>query len=153
PCGCERRSAPAAFWGMRWYAGGWYVVPAHGVQTTLPRRRLRVEALSGPETARATQEIDLRTTMPAEGAVRLDFLFRPEEEQLAAGNTHLQLSLPQHRLAAAPQHGHGLVPLRFFARLRPGGGRTDGHELAPGAEGGARCRDQRPAAAPERGRQ
>ncbi len=72
-------------------AGGWYVVPAKGGRTTLPRARLRVEAVSGLETARASQEIDLRARPPAEVTVKLDFLFRPDEEKLAAGNTHLHL--------------------------------------------------------------
>src|SRR5262249_28271317 len=45
-------------------AGGWYVVPAKGALTTLPRARLRIEALSGLETARASQEVDLRTKAP-----------------------------------------------------------------------------------------
>src|SRR5262245_2931251 len=71
-------------------AGGWYVVPEKGARITLPRASLRVEALSGLETALARQEIDLRAGA-AEVVVKLDFLFRPEDEKLVAGNTHLHL--------------------------------------------------------------
>src|SRR5438477_1832668 len=39
---------------------GWYVVPPEGAETSLPRAKLRLEALSGLETALARQEIDLR---------------------------------------------------------------------------------------------
>lgn len=72
-------------------ARGWHVVPAGGAATTLPRARLRVEALSGLETALATREVDLGDRPPAEVVVRLPVLFRPEAEKLAAGNTHLHL--------------------------------------------------------------
>jgi hypothetical protein len=72
-------------------ARGWYVVPAGGARAMLPRARLVLEAISGLETARASQEIDLRARAPAEVVVKLDFLFRPEEEKLVAGNTHLHL--------------------------------------------------------------
>src|SRR5688572_19679327 len=41
-------------------ARGWYVVPAKGADVALPPARLRVEALSGLESARASQDIDLR---------------------------------------------------------------------------------------------
>src|SRR5688572_5920353 len=43
---------------------GWYVVPAAGVETTLPPQKYRVEALSGLETALANQEIDLTADAP-----------------------------------------------------------------------------------------
>src|SRR5262249_14036243 len=66
---------------------GWSVVPARGAQTTLPRARLRLEALSGLESALARQEIDLRNKAPDEVVVKLPFLFRPDREKLAAGNT------------------------------------------------------------------
>src|SRR5262245_45093770 len=56
-------------------ARGWYVVPPQGAPVTLPRARLRIEALSGLETTRATREIDLRAEAPAEVVVKLDFLF------------------------------------------------------------------------------
>src|SRR5213593_3953565 len=40
-------------------SGGWYVVPADGGETSLPRAALRLEAVSGLETALARQEVDL----------------------------------------------------------------------------------------------
>src|SRR5438445_2402913 len=39
---------------------GWYIVPAGGADTALPRDALRVEALSGLQTAVAAVETDLR---------------------------------------------------------------------------------------------
>jgi hypothetical protein len=71
---------------------GWCVLPAGGAETALPRARLRLEALSGLETALARSEIDLRDKAPAEVVIKLNFLFRPDAEGLAAGNTHLHLS-------------------------------------------------------------
>ncbi len=71
---------------------GWFVVGAKGAQTTLPRTRLRIEAVSGLESAPASREIDLRKDVPDEVAVKLGMLFRPDSEGLAAGNTHLHLS-------------------------------------------------------------
>lgn len=41
-------------------ARGWYVVPAKGIPTTLPRARLRIEAVSGLETSRIRQDLELR---------------------------------------------------------------------------------------------
>jgi hypothetical protein len=70
---------------------GWYVVPVSGIETTLPCAALRLEALSGLETARTIQEIDLSKKDIAEVTVKLKFLFRPEEQKLVAGNTHLHL--------------------------------------------------------------
>jgi hypothetical protein len=70
---------------------GWYVVPARGALTTLPRMRLRFEAVSGLESALVRQDVDLRQNAPREVVVKLPFLFRPEKEKLAAGNTHLHL--------------------------------------------------------------
>jgi hypothetical protein len=72
-------------------AQGWYVVPSGGASTTLPAARLRLEAVAGLESALARREIDLRKNPPAEVLVKLPFLFRPAEEKLAAGNTHLHL--------------------------------------------------------------
>jgi hypothetical protein len=72
-------------------AAGWYVVPAAGAKTSLPRARLRLEAVSGLETALARQDLDLTSGSPDEVAVQLKFLFRPEQHGLAAGNTHLHL--------------------------------------------------------------
>jgi hypothetical protein len=70
---------------------GWHVVPAAGAEVKLPRGRLRLEALSGLETALARETLDLTGKLPAEVAVKLPLLFRPEQEGLAAGNTHLHL--------------------------------------------------------------
>jgi len=72
-------------------SSGWHVVPVGGVETTLPRGKIRLEALSGLETLLARQEIDLTQPAPAEIAIKLKLIFRPEEDQLAAGNTHLHL--------------------------------------------------------------
>jgi hypothetical protein len=72
-------------------AGGWYVVPADGGETTLPRTTLRLEAVSGLETTLARQEVDLSKGDVDKVAVKLTFLFRPEEDRLFAGNTHLHL--------------------------------------------------------------
>jgi hypothetical protein len=70
---------------------GWYVVPAEGAVTTLPRAALRVEAVAGLETGLVRQEIDLGKQADKEVALKLPFLFRPETSGLAAGNTHLHL--------------------------------------------------------------
>jgi hypothetical protein len=70
---------------------GWSVVPAAGGETTLPRGKLRVEAVSGLETVLAVEEHDLSVNPPAELAVKIRPLFRPEQSHLVAGNTHLHL--------------------------------------------------------------
>ncbi len=70
---------------------GWYVVPASGAEITLPRAPLHLEAVSGLETALTRQEIDPRTEASAEQNVRLRYLFRPDQQSLVAGNTHLHL--------------------------------------------------------------
>jgi hypothetical protein len=72
-------------------SGGWYVVPADGGETTLPRTALRLEALSGLETTLARQEVDLSKGDVDQVTVKLTSLFRPEEDRLFAGNTHLHL--------------------------------------------------------------
>lgn len=72
-------------------AQGWHVVGVKGAQTTLPRSRLRVEALSGLETTLVAQEVDLTDKSVNEIVLRLPFLFRPEKEKLVAANTHLHL--------------------------------------------------------------
>lgn len=69
---------------------GWYVVPAAGGETTLPRAELVLEAVSGLETALARQKIDL-SKGGTEVTVKLPILFRPQESKLVAGNTHLHL--------------------------------------------------------------
>jgi len=70
---------------------GWSVVPAAGGETTLPRARLRIEAVSGLESALAVQEVDLDKKPPDEVAIKLKSLFRPEHSDLVAGNTHLHI--------------------------------------------------------------
>jgi hypothetical protein len=71
--------------------GGWYVVPADGGETNLPRAAVRLEAASGLETALARQEVDLGKGGVDNVTVGLKFLFRPAEDKLFAGNTHLHL--------------------------------------------------------------
>lgn len=70
---------------------GWSVLPAGGKETTLPRARLRLEAVAGLETTLSSQEVDLTGSIPDEIVVPLRFLFHPEKEGLVAGNTHLHL--------------------------------------------------------------
>jgi hypothetical protein len=70
---------------------GWYVIPADGAETSLPKQRLRIEALSGLETALVQQEIDLSNEAPETVTIKLNTLFRPEEHGWVAGNTHLHL--------------------------------------------------------------
>jgi hypothetical protein len=72
-------------------SSGWHVLGSGGAETTLPRGKIRLEALSGVETLLARQDIDLTQQAPPEIALKLDFIFRPEQEQLVAGNTHLHL--------------------------------------------------------------
>jgi hypothetical protein len=70
---------------------GWAVLPVGGGETTLPRAKLRLEAVSGLETALAAEEIDLSKNPPDEVVVKLRAIFRPEASDLVAGNTHLHL--------------------------------------------------------------
>jgi hypothetical protein len=56
----------------------------------LPRSKLRLEALSGLETARGQLDLDLRKDVE-DVTIKLDAVFRPEERGLVAGNTHLHL--------------------------------------------------------------
>lgn len=72
-------------------SAGWSVVPAAGGETTLPRGKVRIEAVSGLETALAVQELDLGQNPPTEVTLKLKPLFRPERSDLVAGNTHLHL--------------------------------------------------------------
>ncbi len=70
---------------------GWCVVPSGGAETSFPREKVRLEALSGLETERVQKDIDL-ARHPVDGiTLRLPFIFRPEEHGLSAGNTHLHL--------------------------------------------------------------
>jgi hypothetical protein len=80
-CGLDRSDVVA----------GWYVLPAGGTEVTLPRARLRLEAVSGLETALARQELDLTAAAPEQVKVPLQFLFHPDKDSLVAGNTHLHL--------------------------------------------------------------
>src|SRR5258708_977156 len=43
---------------------GWHVLPTGGAQLTLPRGKIRIEALSGLESALASKELDLRNASP-----------------------------------------------------------------------------------------
>lgn len=70
---------------------GWHVVPVAGAAVTLPRRRLKIEALHGLESGLVEQELDLRNAAPAKLDIKLPILFRPEKFGLVAGNTHLHL--------------------------------------------------------------
>jgi hypothetical protein len=69
----------------------WYIVPVGGAETTLPRGKLCLEAISGLETGLAALDLDLTAKAPAEVTLKLPFLFRPDELGLVAGNTHLHL--------------------------------------------------------------
>ena len=69
----------------------WHVVPAAGIETSLPREAVRLEALSGLETLVTRRGIDLSKDAPKELAVKLEQVFRPRDQYLVAGNTHLHL--------------------------------------------------------------
>ena len=70
---------------------GWYVLPAAGAEISLPRAGVRIEALSGLETELLRQDFDPGRDPPSEITLKLRFIFRPEKDHLAAGNTHLHL--------------------------------------------------------------
>jgi hypothetical protein len=70
---------------------GWYILPANGAELALPRNKLRLEALSGLETARGQLDVDLRKNHVEDVTIKLSAVFRPEEHGLVAGNTHLHL--------------------------------------------------------------
>src|SRR5262245_25728985 len=70
---------------------GWYVVPAAGAEIALPRAKLRIEALSGLETALTRQEADLSAKVPEAITITLMSVFDPGRHGLVAGNTHLHL--------------------------------------------------------------
>ena len=70
---------------------GWHVLPAAGAQLTLPRGKIRLEALSGLETALVSKEFDLSKDPPQEITIKVDTIFLPEKDNLASGNTHLHL--------------------------------------------------------------
>jgi hypothetical protein len=69
----------------------WYVVPSGGKETTLPRAALRLEAVSGLDTALLRQDVDLTKGGVTEITARLKTLIRPQERNWVAGNTHLHL--------------------------------------------------------------
>ena len=69
----------------------WYCIPAQGADTTLPKGKFKLHALSGLETARVEQVLELNAKTAGEVTLKLPVLFRPEEHGLAAGNTHLHL--------------------------------------------------------------
>src|SRR5262249_23779907 len=70
---------------------GWHVLPAAEARLTLPRGKIRLEALSGLETALASKELDLSKDPPQKITIKLDAIFLPEKDNLASGNTHLHL--------------------------------------------------------------
>jgi hypothetical protein len=70
---------------------GWHVVPVAGGSTSLPKSKLRIEAVSGLETTLATQELDLSRDPAETLTIKLKPAFRPERHDLVAGNTHLHL--------------------------------------------------------------
>jgi len=69
----------------------WYIIPANGADTTLPRGKYRVEAVSGLEYGLAKIEGELGDKPAVEISLKLPSLFRPDDLGLAAGNTHLHL--------------------------------------------------------------
>jgi hypothetical protein len=79
--------------GLKTTAGlaGWSVVPAAGGETALPRGKVRIEAVSGLETALAVEDHDPGKNPADELVVKLKTIFRPEQTGLVAGNTHLHL--------------------------------------------------------------
>ncbi len=76
---------------------GWYVVPSQGGELTLPVGKYTIEAISGLESRLTQKEIKV-TPNTKTITLPLEFVFRPENENLVAGNTHLHLrnmTLPQ----------------------------------------------------------
>ena len=98
----------------------WHSVPASGT-IRLPRVRLRIEALRGLDTERASTEIDLRGKEVAEQRIALVSFYDARARGLFAGNTHLHLMNMTH--AEADQYLR-LVPrsdnldLVFLSYLR-----------------------------------
>src|SRR5262245_4373154 len=60
-------------------SAGWSVVPAAGGETTLPRGNVRIEAVSGLETALAAMEVELKPS--TELVLRLKPVIRPERSE------------------------------------------------------------------------
>lgn len=67
----------------------WYIVPADGAETSLPRGKWNVKALSGLETALVEQA--LLVAGPTQATLKLPRLFRADDAGWTAGNTHLHL--------------------------------------------------------------
>lgn len=67
----------------------WYIVPAEGAETSLPRGKWNVKALSGLETALVEQSVVVAG--PTQVALKLPALLRAEQSGWIAGNTHLHL--------------------------------------------------------------
>src|SRR5262245_51688956 len=53
---------------------GWHVIPAEGAETTLPRAKVRLEALSGLETALSVLEADPSKFAAAQVTIKLRHL-------------------------------------------------------------------------------
>lgn len=70
---------------------GWCVLPAAGAEVKLPSGKVRIEAISGLETAKAVHDLDLGANQRVDATIKLRSLFRPEKLGLVAGNTHLHI--------------------------------------------------------------
>jgi hypothetical protein len=70
---------------------GWHIVPIAGGSAKLPRQKVRIDAVSGLETVRLIEELDLSKSPPEQITLKLKPAFRTEVSGLVAGNTHLHL--------------------------------------------------------------
>lgn len=68
----------------------WYSIPAT-VALSVPRTKLKIEALHGVETLVATQEVDLTRRASHVVKIPLSRFYRPRDFGLVSGNTHLHL--------------------------------------------------------------
>jgi hypothetical protein len=71
-------------------ASNWYSLPKRAT-VTLPRARVRIEALRGLDTVCATQELDLRSLETTAIELTLHKFYDARSRQWFAGNTHLHL--------------------------------------------------------------
>jgi hypothetical protein len=71
-------------------ARDWYVVPGR-VTVSVPRRRLRVEAIQGLETERAVSEVDATGQSTAAVELPMRKFYEARFREWYAGNTHLHL--------------------------------------------------------------
>lgn len=71
---------------------GWFVIPAKGATTTLPKGDYFVEAISGLETAQIVHPIQIRNDQTERITIKLKPFFHSKKSQLVPGNTHLHLS-------------------------------------------------------------